>query len=108
MAQAQLNFRLRQSDWQIKKEPLHLVLRTCHCCTRRVEIWSDRADDTDAFWCGQCSVVSNASSPEYLKIVATDSTATYVMAKNSPHLSVRWTQPLCVSSSIQQSTNFSS
>ena len=71
-------------------------------------MWSDRADDTDAFWCGQCSVVSNASSPEYLKIVATDSTATYVMAKNSPHLSVRWTQPLCVSSSIQQSPNFSS
>ena len=104
MAQAQLNFRLMQSDWQIKKEPLHLVFKTCHCCTRRVEIWSDRADDTDAFWCGQCSVVSNES----LKMVATDSTTTYVMANNSPRLSVRWTQPLCVSSSIQQSTNFSS
>ena len=102
MAQAQLNFQLMQSDLQIKKEPFHLVSKTCNCCTRRVEIWSDRADDTDAFWCGQCSVVSN----DALKMVATDSTTTYVMAKNSPHLSVRWTQPLCVSSSIQQSTNF--
>ena len=44
-----LNFQLTQSDWQIKKEPLHLVFKTCQCCTRRVEMWSDKGDDTDAF-----------------------------------------------------------
>ena len=100
-----LDFQLIQSDLQIKKEPLHLVFKTCHCCTRRFERWSDKADDIDDFWCGQCSVVSNNASVEPFRMVTTDSTTTFVMANNSPHLSVRWTQPLCVSSCIQQSPN---
>ena len=102
-----LNFKL-VPDWQIKKEPLHLVFKTCQCCTRRVEMWSDRADDTDAFWCGQCSVVSNDTSVEPFRMVTTDTTTTFVTANNSPHLSVRWTQPLCVSSCIQQSKSTNS
>jgi hypothetical protein len=65
-------------------------------------MWSDKADDTDAFWCGQCSIESNGASVEPFRMVTTDTTTTYVMANNSPHLSVRWTQPLCVSSFIQQ------
>ena len=44
-----LDFQLIQSDLQIKKEPLHLVFKTCHCCTRRFERWSDKADDIDDF-----------------------------------------------------------
>ena len=98
----QSNFRLTQSDWQIKKEPIHLVFKTCQCCIRRVEMWSDKLDDTDAFWCGQCTLVSNGASVKPFRMLSTETTTTYVMANNSPHLSVRWTQPLCVSSFIQQ------
>ena len=101
-----LNFQLTKSDWQIKKDPLHLVFKACHCCTRRVEMWSDKADNNnDAFLCVQCSIVSNDASVEPFRMVTTDTTTMYVMADNSPHLSVRWTQPLYVSSFIQQQTN---
>ena len=100
-----INFQLTPSDWQIKKEPLHLVFKTCQCCTRKVEIWSDKADDMDIFWCGQCSIINNDVNMERNRMMTTDTTTTYVTANNSPHLSVRWTQPLCVSSCIQQSAN---
>ena len=82
-----LNFQLTKTDWQIKKEPLHFVFKACQCCTRRVEMWSDNADNNDA-----SSIVSNVASVEPFKMVKTDTTTTYVMAKPMCFL-IRWGTP---------------
>ena len=79
-----LNFQLAPvplADWQIKKEPLYIVFKTCKNCTQRVEIWSDKENDMDGFWCMQCSIVNKDAKMEPKWMVTADTTTTYMMAK---------------------------
>ena len=90
-------------EWQIKREPLLLVLKCCKKCSRHVEIWSDDAEDSDLFWCSKCiESVEEATSEEVYPLQVQQNALIYSMANNSPHLSIRWSQSLCVSSEMNE------
>ena len=90
-------------EWQIKREPLILVLKCCKKCSRYVEIWSDDAEDSDLFWCNKCiDSAEEATSEEVCPLQLQQYALIYSMANNSPHLSIRWSQSLCVSSDINK------
>ena len=108
MAQAQLELEGYKLEpvplqlWLMKKEPLVMIWKTCRKCLRELELWSDDVEDSDPFWCSYCTdsehernLMGRMLQPDVL----------YTMAKKLPHLTIRWTQPLCVSSRIHQNTN---
>ena len=91
------------SEWQIKREPLLLVLKCCKKCSRHVEIWSDDAEDSDLFWCSKCiDAVQEATSEVACPLQLQQKAVIFSIANNSPHLSIRWSQSLCVSSDIHE------
>jgi hypothetical protein len=85
--------------------PPHMVYKTCQRCTRGVRMWPSEDIGENVFWCGQCFIINNATNSASEGSLQTVASTLYTTANNSPHLSLRWTQPLCVSSSIQQSLN---
>ena len=90
-------------EWQIKREPLLLVLKCCKECSRHVEIWSDDAEDSDIFWCSKCiDSVEEPRSEMACPLQLQQKAMIFSIANNSPHLSVRWSQSLCVSSNINE------
>ena len=82
--------------WQIKKEPLVMIWKTCRKCLRELELWSDDIEDSDPFWCNFCTEAEHAGRTSIGRILYPN--VSYTMANNLPHLTIRWTQPLCVSS----------
>ena len=90
-------------EWQIKREPLLLVLKCCKECSRHVEIWSDDAEDWDIFWRSKCiDSVEEATSKVACPLQLQQKALIFSIANNSPHLSLRWSQSLCVSSDINE------
>lgn len=84
--------------WQIKKEPLVMIWKTCRKCLRELELWSDDIEDSDPFWCKFCTEAEHGERTRIGRILYPD--VSYTMANNLPHLTIRWTQPLCFSSHI--------
>ena len=90
-------------EWRIKREPIILVHKCCKKCSRHVEIWSDDAEDFDPFWCSECiDSVHEASNEVACPLQLQQNVLVYSIANNSPHLSIRWSQSLCVSSDINE------
>ena len=91
------------SDFLIKKEPLYLVWKTCRYCAGIFELWSDNLEDIDAYWCNQCITQTKYKQMKRVwTVTTTETSTTNIRANNTPHLSIRWSQPLCVSSCVQQ------
>ena len=54
----------------------------------------------------QCIIQTKYKQMERVwTVTRTETSTTSTMAKNTQHLSIRWSQPLCVSSYIQQQPN---
>ena len=51
--------------WQIKKEPLVMIWKTCRKCFRELELWSDDIEDSDPFWCNFCTEAEHAGRTKY-------------------------------------------
>ena len=75
-----------------------MIWKTCRKCFRELELWSDDIEDSDPFWCNFCTEAEHAGRTSIGRILYPD--VSYTMANNLPHLTIRWTQPLCVSSHI--------